>query len=438
MKSSLEVYEKQSGAIQKKSWLPKAHPVSWLMLVVSTLAMLLISTDRQILPTVLPAIMKEFHFNSVQGGFLISLNFIGSFIGAALVGIIADSIGTGHKRVWSWATSCIITVISGIATFFSKGVFSLQFWRVVMGLGTGSMEPVNVTLVSDFWQKENRGFALGVNQTGMPLGQFIGPVLLSAILAVGTWRSAFLWIPFIGFVIMLIQLFIGTKKNEKKVYNWIENNQLSLPIERESSNKAEKNILKNALNSLKNRNVILAIVINFLFLWTEMGIATFITLRFTTELHLSLTEAAIISGASGITGWIGQIVWGTVSDHFGRKFSLTILTVGSSLSALACIFINSATTAWVVLIIWGIFRNSPYSVINSLTIDSTPKSAASSLGLLVGIGLGLSGALVSPVAGYIIQHFGWTWNYIVLALSCLLVFIPMHFVKETAGPRAVI
>ncbi|MDV2888292.1 hypothetical protein RYX45_24325, partial [Alkalihalophilus pseudofirmus] len=82
----------------------------------------------------------------------------------------------------------------------------------------------------------------------------------------------------------------------------------------------------------------------FLFLWTEMGIATFITLRFTTELHLSLTEAAIISGASGITGWIGQIVWGTVSDHFGRKFSLTILTVGSSLSALACIFINSATT----------------------------------------------------------------------------------------------
>ncbi|MDV2687577.1 hypothetical protein RYX56_24825, partial [Alkalihalophilus lindianensis] len=80
-------------------------------------------------------------------------------------------------------------------------------------------------------------------------------------------------------------LFIGTKKNEKKVYNWIENNQLSLPIERESSNKAEKNILKNALNSLKNRNVILAIVINFLFLWTEMGIATFITLRFTTELH---------------------------------------------------------------------------------------------------------------------------------------------------------
>ncbi|RYM05692.1 MFS transporter [Sporolactobacillus sp. THM7-7] len=400
--------------------------------MIGTLSMLLIAVDRQILPTVLPAIMEEFHMNSVQAGLLNSLNFVGTFAGAALVGFIADRIGTGHRRVWTWSASCIVTMLSGLATFFTKGVFGLQFWRVIMGVGTGAMEPISAALVSDFWQKENRGFALGVNQTGMPFGQFVGPILLSAVLAYGTWRDAFLWIPLIGVVMMLIQLSIGTAANERRVYHWIDEKHLTRPVANRNQT-THKQVLSNAIQSLKNRNVVLTILIDFLFLWTEQGIVTFLTYRLTSELGLSLSLAALISGASGITGWMGQIVWGTISDHYGRKFSLTILTAGTALSALGCIFINSATTGWIILIIWGIFRNSPYSVINSLIIDSTPETAASSLGLLVGIGFGLSGALVAPVVGYIIQTFGWTWNYIALAISSALVFIPLYFIKETAG-----
>lgn len=423
--------------MKKSSWIPKGHPVSWLMLMIGMLSMLLVSIDRQILPTVLPAIMKEFHMNSAQAGLITSLNFVGTFIGAGIVGLIADNIGRGHKRVLTWSISCILATISGLATFFTTSLFSLKFWRVAMGLGTGAMEPSDVALVSDFWQKEDRGFALGVNHTGNPIGQFVGPVLLAFVLSFGTWRDTFLWIPMLGIIMILFQAFVGTGKNEVRVRNWIEKEELTLPYVEEENKKVEgKSIFTNAINSLKNKNIILAIVMDFLFLWTEMGISTFLTLRLTNHLGISLAVAAVISGASGITGWIGQIVWGTVSDHIGRKFSLSIITLGFAISALGCIFINSVLIGWVVLVLWGVFRNSPYSVINSLTVDSTPETAASSLGLLVGIGYGLSGALVSPVVGWIIDNYGWTWNYIFLACSCLLVFIPLFFVKETAGKFA--
>jgi hypothetical protein len=47
------------------------------MLVISTLAILITSIDRVILPTVLPAILEEFGLNKTQGGILNPLSFAG-------------------------------------------------------------------------------------------------------------------------------------------------------------------------------------------------------------------------------------------------------------------------------------------------------------------------------------------------------------------------
>lgn len=417
---------------KKTNWLPKAHPVSWWMLLITTLAILLTSIDRQILPTVLPAIMKEFHLNSVQAGWLNSLNFIGSFAGSIILGVIADGIGKGHRRTWSWMISCLLTVISGIVTFFTRGIGSLQFWRVIMGIGTGAMEPLNVALVSEFWQKENRGFAVGVHHTGFPFGQFLGPVLVGGVLITGDWRSTFLWIPVIGIVIMLLQTFVGTKRNEERVYHWIKEQKLTPPLDPQVEKKQSMSeSWKSMKIALSNRNVQWSILMTFLFLWAEQGVGTFMTLQLTQNVGLSLAVAAVISGASGITGWIGQVVWGTLSDHLGRKFSLRIITAGWVVSVLACIFIHSAALAWTILIFWGLFRNSPYPVTYALLIDSVPEAAGSGMGLMIGIALGLSGFLVAPVSGFFIQHFGWTGDYIMLAFSVALAYIPMALMKET-------
>jgi hypothetical protein len=42
-----------------RRYTPRAHPVSWIMLVITTLAIVVNSIDRIILPTVLPGIISE-------------------------------------------------------------------------------------------------------------------------------------------------------------------------------------------------------------------------------------------------------------------------------------------------------------------------------------------------------------------------------------------
>jgi MFS family permease len=304
-----------------------------------------------------------------------------------------------------------------------------------MGISRGGSEPTNVAIVGEWWQKENRGFAVGVHHTGFPIGQFIGPVLMALVLGVATWREVWLVIPLIGIPIIILQAVIGTRKNQHKVYNWIEQEKMTPPLEAVEHEGKFQNPLRVLRTAFTDRNTMLSITMIFLFLWAEQGVATFITLYLTEVVHLPLTEAAIISGASGLTGWIGQIGWGWVSDYLGRKFALRIIIVGWIISVLLMMAITSATSAWLILIFWGLFRNSPYPVSYALLIDSVGSAAGSGMGLMIGIALGVSGVLVPPVAGYFIQTWGWNADYIMLAIATALALIPLILLKETVTPR---
>ena len=411
----------------KRGWLPRAHPLSWWMLVITTLAILMNSIDRIILPTLLPAIMKDFNISEVQAGWINSLSFIGTLTGAVLFGLLSDYIGTGYRRCYSWCLAVLVEIVSGVATAFCKTLGAFQLLRVFMGMGTGGSEPINVALLGEWWQKENRGFAIGVHHTGFPLGQFIGPVLIAAILTLGDWRHAFLFIPLIGLGIVVMQLLLGTKKNHGKVFRWIDENRLTRPIEP----RPQSSGLASSFSCLKNRNCQMAIALVFGFTWAEMGIANFLTLQLTREVGLDLSTAAIISGASGLTGWAGQILWGSFSDIRGRKSSLGFIIAGWIVACALCTFIHSAALAWAILIFWGLFRNSPYPVAYALLIDSAPHAAASSMGLMIGLAVGIAGILVAPVSGWIIHSWGFGVHYAVIVAVLLLSCLPLLLIKET-------
>ena len=68
-------------------------------------------------------------------------------------------------------------------------------------------------------------------------------------------------------------------------------------------------------------------------------------------------------------------------------------------------------------------------------IDAVPEGASSGLGLMIGMGLGSAGFLAAPVAGYIVQHYGFTWHYIFLATICLLTLVPIALIRETSADQ---
>ena len=416
------------------SRLPRAHPVSWWMLVITTLAILITSIDRVILPTLLPDIAKDFGLDTTQSGLLVSLSYLGTFVGAIVIGVVGDIIGRGHRRALTWIGAVVVACVASIATAFTRTLSGLSTWRVIMGVGTGAMEPVNVAMVAEWWPRARRGFATGVHHTGFPIGQFLGPVLIGAILIGGTWRDAFLWIPLIAVPIMLAQLFVGNRRNLDRVNRWTDEHGLT-PSVRTDEARTVTNPLRAVRDAGRQRNVWWGTTAAFGLLWAEAGVTAFLTTQLVQEAGMDLATAAVVSGASGITGWLGQVVWGTASDRIGRKPALYIITIGWTVTVALMPLIHSAAIAWTILIAWGLFRNSPFPVIYALVIDSSPKAASTGMGLIIGIAFGLSGVVGPAVAGVLIGRTGFTVSYLVMAAICLLVLIPVWLLRETVPSR---
>ena len=415
--------------------LPRAHPISWWMLVITTFAILITSIDRIILPTLLPDISKDFGLDATSSGLLVSLSFLGTFVGALVVGVVGDIIGRGHLRSWTWIGAVAVTCAASIATAFTRSLSGLATLRVAMGIGTGAMEPINVAMVAEWWPKERRGFATGVHHTGFPIGQFLGPVLIGAILVGGTWRDAFLWIPLIAVPIMLAQLFVGTRRNLDKVNGWIDEHDLTVSV-RTDDVRTVRSPLRALREASRQRNVWLGTACAFGLLWAEAGVTAFLTTQLVQDAGMDLATAAVVSGASGITGWLGQVVWGTASDRIGRKPALYIICIGWTVTVALMPLINGAALAWTILIAWGLFRNSPFPVIYALVIDSSPKAASTGMGLIIGIAFGLSGVVGPAVAGYLIDRTGFTVSYLLMAAICLLSLIPAWLLRETVPGRS--
>jgi MFS family permease len=411
-------------------WMPRAHPISWLTLVVTTGAILMTAIDGGILPTVLPQISSEFGLTTSQAGAVNSVFNAGLIAGGLIFGWLSDRIGTGYRRTLVWNIAMFLAILGGLLTFGFAGSFlAFLLLRIPMGISRGGSEPVNVAIVSEWWPKQFRGFAVGVHHTGFPFGQFATGALIALVLSTASWREAFLLIPLLGIPIMILQAVIGTRAKQQRVYDWIDANGLTRP-QPELSTRLTGPVLAPVREALRSPNVRWSILLIFLFLWGEAGAATFLTTQFA-QLGMSGSQAALIAGASGLTGWIGQILWGSLSDHIGRKFAIAFLVTGWAVTLLAMIAIQGPTSAWIVLLAWGLFRNAPFPVVYALLIDSVPKAAGTAMGLMIGIALGVSGLFASVVAGWIIEHYGFGVHYVVLAVICLLGFLPLARMTET-------
>jgi len=154
----------------------------------------------------------------------------GLIAGGLIFGWLSDRIGTGYRRTLVWNIAMFLAILGGILTFGFAGSFlAFLLLRIPMGISRGGSEPVNVAIVSEWWPKQFRGFAVGVHHTGFPFGQFATGALIALVLSTASWREAFLLIPLLGIPIMILQAVIGTRAKQQRVYDWIDANGLTRP-----------------------------------------------------------------------------------------------------------------------------------------------------------------------------------------------------------------
>jgi len=159
--------------------------------------------------------------------------------------------------------------------------------------------------------------------------------------------------------------------------------------------------------------------------WTfdfyDLILYTFLLIPIKKELLLSDVEVSFVLGASLAATAVGGILFGYLSDKFGRKNVLqwTILTYsfGTFLSGFA-------GDIWMLLIfriITGLGVGGEWGTGQTYIGETFPPKVRGKYGAFMQTGAPIGIALASVVGGYVTPLIGWRWSFFISVLPALLV-----------------
>ena len=135
-----------------------------------------------------PAIRSEFSLSLGQVGIVLGAEWIGLIVALLPWGLAVDRFG----ERWTLAAGML-----GCAAFLVAAAFADSFatFVVLIALAGGagaSVQSGSGRAIMNWFGSEERGLALGIRQTAVPVGGVIGALVLPAVVSSGGLEAAFL------------------------------------------------------------------------------------------------------------------------------------------------------------------------------------------------------------------------------------------------------
>jgi putative MFS transporter len=137
--------------------------------------------DALSLAFVLPVLVRLWGITPVQIGWLISVGYLGQFLGALVFGAMAERYG----RIRSAAGATALMSVMSLACALAGNFPALLMLRLVQGIGVGGEMPVAAVYINELSKAKGRGrffllyemiFPVGLMMTGQ-IGAFVVPTL---------------------------------------------------------------------------------------------------------------------------------------------------------------------------------------------------------------------------------------------------------------------
>jgi len=160
----------------------------WRVLALMTTAQAGASVVQQAIGVLAPLLVIEFSLTNAQLGVMFTAMYLGSAVFTAVSGLLTDRFGERAMVGVSGATLAAGLIIASLVanyTLLVAGMF-------VFGMGYAASTPAGGRAILA-WFDRDRGFAMGIRQTGVPVGGMIGAVVLPFVaLHFGGYRAALL------------------------------------------------------------------------------------------------------------------------------------------------------------------------------------------------------------------------------------------------------
>jgi MFS family permease len=174
----------------------------WVILGIVYLSILAFTFIFQFIPPILPFILNELHLTYAQSGLLVSLFALPGIFVSLLGGFLVDRYG-----MRSLGTGCFLLMIGGtLLVGLGVNLQILGWGRIIAGIGGLTLSVCLPKLLSQWFKKRELGLAMGIFNTGVPLGSIICFGLFGKMGSLWGWRvpvlltGIYLFITFILFL----------------------------------------------------------------------------------------------------------------------------------------------------------------------------------------------------------------------------------------------
>lgn len=384
---------------------------AWLILATGTLVVFgSLGLARFAYSPILPHMQQGLDLNDAQMGALAAGNNIGYLVLAVIGGLLAARHG---PRVVV-TISLIIAGATMIMTGLAGGFGSALLWRTLSGLGSGGSNVPIMALMVAWFAAHRRGLAMGIAVTGSSLGliltgYFVPPILTG--LPDG-WRSAWL---ILGSIVLLLALLGWIALRDRPEEHGLE------PVGGAGAQPSAPR-----MSSLDwGRVYRLRGVWHLGFIYIAFGFSyviytTFFNTFLVTEIGLSDHTAGQLWSLVGWLSLLCGVIWGAVSDRWGRHIALIAVFCGHAIS-FALFALGSGMPAYAgSAVLFGVTAWSVPAIMGAAIGDAVgPRLAPAGLGLLTLL-FGIGQAAGPFAAGLLAEQVGSFVPAILLAAGVAL------------------
>ncbi len=172
----------------RRSTAPRERPVPFRVQAPLSLASLLAPLNSTMIAVALPAVRSEFHVGVGALTWLVSSYLIAVAISQPVGGRLGDAIG--HLRVVM--AGLVALLVFSLAAAFAWSFLALVVFRALQGIGAAFVLPNALAFLRKQVPPNQLGAALGANNAAVSAGAALGPVVGGILLTAADWRWLFL------------------------------------------------------------------------------------------------------------------------------------------------------------------------------------------------------------------------------------------------------
>ncbi len=393
--------------------------------------------DRIVFSVLIPVIRQDLHISDEQYGYVNGAFMIAYTAGFVFVGKFIDRYGTriGYALSIGWWS------LAACLHALSRSAMGLSFWRSMLGLGEAGNFPAAIKTVAEWFPKRDRAFATGIFNAGANVASMVGPPVFTWMVVHVGWRACFFITGGLGFVWLILWLFIGHPLEKHPKVGKAELDYIhSDPEEQQGAASVSWSA---ALRHKETWGFALAKFLTdpvwwFYLYWLPpylYDVRKFSLANIGWALPFVYLMADVGSVAGGwISGALMRRGWAIGK---ARKMALALCAMCMPVAAM-CVLAKSPVLAVALMCVATAAHQGWSATLFTTTSDIFPKQAVATVTGIGGCAGGLGGFLFSGVIpGIIVTHFGYTPVFLTMGSFHLIGLVAVHFLLRDMRPISV-